>query len=549
MGVTEQVVGRQAKEQVEAQTTNQITGNRRWWALGAVLITMFFSALDQTVVATAMPVIVGDLQGFTLYAWVFTAYMITSAITVPIYGKLSDIYGRKPFYALGLGLFIIGSMASGAVQNMPQLIIARAFQGLGAGAMLSMPRATIGDIFNPRERGRWMGVISSVFGLASIIGPALGGWITDGWGWRWIFYINLPVALAALVAIMYALPKVRTDEASHIDWLGTVALAGGLIPMLLAFTWAGSTYPWDSPQIVALFAGSIVLLGGFVLIERRALAPIIPMELFRNRVFTTTNLVGFFVSMGMFGGVAFLPLFVQGAMGESAAASGQILTPMMLSFIVGSVVGGYLISRTGKYKVQAVVGSALTVVGMYLLTLMHASVDPWTVVANMTVLGLGMGSILPLLNVAVQNVFPYRVMGVVNSAQQFVRSLGGIIATAILGTVLTQAFTSHFQAQLSGQLARTIQALPAGQRQALMDPQGLINANAQAAVQSTFRSLGGPNATQMYQAFVHDIQTALASAMREVFIMVAVFGGLALLVAFFLPEVKLQTDEFFQSGD
>ncbi len=527
------------------QKTNQIVGSRRWWALGAVLITMFFSSLDQTIVATAMPVIIGDLQGFNLYAWVFTAYMMASAVTVPIYGKLSDIYGRKPFYALGLGLFILGSMGSGLVQTMPQLIIARAFQGLGAGAMLSMPRATIGDIFNPRERGRWMGVISSVFGLASIVGPTMGGWITDTWGWRWIFYINLPVALAALAAVLYALPSVRTEESRHVDWLGSTVLAAGLIPLLLAFTWAGSTYPWASPQIVGLLILSAILLTGFVWVERRALAPIIPPELFRNRVFTTTNAVGFFISMGMFGSIAFLPLFVQGAMGESAQASGQILTPMMLSFITGSVVGGYLISRTGKYKLQAIIGSLLALIGMVLLTQMDASTQPWTVVRNMLVMGLGIGSILPLLNVAVQNVFPYRMMGVVNSAQQFVRSLGGIIATPIMGTVLVSAFSDKFRAQMSAPLAQALQSLPPDQRQALLDPQGLINANGQAAVQSAFATIGGDQAVQMYQAFIHDVQNALAGAMQQIFFLGVIFAGLALLLTFFLPEEELKQDEFF----
>jgi len=542
---TERPRQRMAFRSEDVQKTNQIVGSRRWWALGAVLITMFFSSLDQTIVATAMPVIIGDLQGFSLYAWVFTAYMMASAVTVPIYGKLSDIYGRKPFYVLGLGLFILGSMGSGMVQTMPQLIIARAFQGLGAGAMLSMPRATIGDIFNPRERGRWMGVISSVFGLASIVGPTLGGWITDSWGWRWIFYINLPVALAALVAVMYALPSVRTEESRHVDWLGSVVLAAGLIPLLLAFTWAGSTYPWASPQIIGMFVLAVIMMAGFIWVERRAVAPIIPPELFRNRVFATTNLVGFFISMGMFGSIAFLPLYVQGALGESAQASGQILTPMMLSFITGSIVGGYLISRTGRYKVQAIVGAVLALLGMVLLTQMDATTQPLTVVRNMLVMGLGIGSILPLLNVAVQNVFPYRMMGVVNSAQQFVRSLGGIIATPIMGTVLVSAFTERFRAQMSAPLAAALQSLPPAQREALLNPQGLINANGQAAVESAFTVLGGDRAAQMYQAFIHDVQTALAGSMQQIFVLGVIFAAMALILTFFLPEEKLQQDEFF----
>ncbi|MFN2228144.1 MAG: MFS transporter, partial [Anaerolineae bacterium] len=226
-------------EGTRAQNTNRITGTQRWWALGAVLLTMFFGALDQTVVSTAMPVIIGDLHGFDIYAWVFTAYLITSAVTVPIYGKLSDTYGRKPFYIGGLTVFMIGSALSGQSHSMGELIAFRALQGIGAGAMLSMPRATIGDIFNPRERGRWMGVVSMTFGLASIVGPFLGGWITDQLGWPWVFYINLPVAALALGGIIYALPWVRTEKRVHVDWVGSVLLVLGLVPMLLAITWAG----------------------------------------------------------------------------------------------------------------------------------------------------------------------------------------------------------------------------------------------------------------------------------------------------------------------
>jgi multidrug resistance protein len=257
----------------DIQRTNRITGRRRWWALGAVLLTIFFASLDQTVVATAMPVIIGDLKGLNIYAWVFTAYMITSAVTVPIYGKLSDVYGRKPFYVFGLSLFIIGSALSGQSKSMLELIIFRGLQGFGAGAMLSMPRATIGDIFNPRERGRWMGVISTTFGLASIIGPFLGGWITDNFGWPWIFYINLPVAGFALAGTLYALPRVRAEKQVNVDWTGSALLVLGLVPLLLGFTWAGNQYAWGSPVIIGLFVFSILTLGIFVWAERRAIDP------------------------------------------------------------------------------------------------------------------------------------------------------------------------------------------------------------------------------------------------------------------------------------
>lgn len=534
------------KKAKEVQSTNQILGRRRWFALAAVILVMFFSSLDQTVVATAMPVIIGDLQGFSLYAWVFTAYMMASAVTVPIYGKLSDIYGRKPFYVFGLGLFMLGSIAAGMVQNMPELIAARAVQGLGAGAMLTMPRATVGDIFNPRERGRWMGVIASVFGIASIIGPAMGGWITDNLSWRWIFYINLPVALIALIGIVLTLPTVRTDKQPKVDWQGSLLLILGLMPLLLAFTWAGSTYPWGSAMIIGLFALSLLFLALFVLAERRAEEPILAPELFRNRIFSSTALVALFISMGMFGSIAFLPLFIQGAEGLSAQSSGQILTPMMLSFILGSIVGGQLVTRTGRYKLQVLIAGSIGVFGMFLLTKLGANTPPWVVVVDMIVLGAGIGAVLPVLTVVVANAFPYKLMGMVDATQQFVRSLGGIIATPVLGTVLVNAFNQNFSNQLSTPLKQALAKLPAAQQQAMLDPQGLINADSQAAIRSQFAAFG-QQGQALYQQFINNIHQALATGITHLFTLAMVFMILAILAALILPEQRLQQDEFYES--
>jgi EmrB/QacA subfamily drug resistance transporter len=529
----------------QAQTSNQIVGTRRWWALGAVLLTMFFSALDQTIISTAMPVIIGELQGFSLYAWTFTAYMMASAVTVPIYGKLSDVYGRKPFYVLGLTLFMVGSMFSGMVVDMPQLILARTLQGLGAGAMLSMPRATIGDIFNPRERGRWMGVIASVFGLASIVGPVMGGWITDHWGWRWVFYINLPVAGIALLAVLYALPTVKTDDQVQLDWPGSLALVAGLVPLLLAFTWAGHEYAWLSTPILGLFTAAIFFLGLFVWLERRAAEPIIAPDLFRNQIFASTALVALFMSMAMFGTIIFLPLFVQGVLGKSAQQSGQVLMPMMLSFITGSVIGGQLISRTGKYKMQAMIGTLLMVAGTFLLSRMGPDTAVLTVVFNIVVLGLGIGVVMPLLNVAVQNAFPYRMMGMVSATQQFVRSLGGIVVAPILGTVLVTIFSAQLITLMPAQLQAAIHTLPPAQQEALLNPQGLINAETQAAIESSFLRLD-ENGGQLYQQFITAVHQALTDGTTRLFAVGTVFAVLAFLATFGLKEMELQQDEFFQ---
>ena len=537
------------KRGTAVQTTNRITGNARWWALGAVLLTMFFSSLDQTVVSTAMPVIVGDLKGFAIYAWVFTAYMMASAVTVPIYGKLSDTYGRKPFYIFGLAVFMVGSALSGQSHSMLDLVLFRALQGIGAGAMLSMPRATIGDIFNPRERGRWMGVTSMTFGLASIIGPFLGGWITDAWGWRWVFYINLPVAAAALVAIAVTLPRVRVERRVHVDWQGSLLLIAGLLPMLLAFTWAGSSYPWGSPVILGLFAVTLVALALFVWVEARAEEPIIPTHFFSVRMFTTTSALGLLISVGMFGTLMFLPIYIQGVLGMSAESSGIVMTPMMVSVIAGSLIAGFIMTRTATYKSSAVVAAALMTAGLALLTTLGTGATWQIVVRDLLVMGIGMGALMPILSIAVQNAFPYRHMGVVTATQQFVSSLAGVIAAPILGTVLANAFAARLGPAMPHAVRTAVATLPPAEQSLLLNPQNLINAQAQAAIASKFASFGAEGRI-LYQQFIDAVRTSLAGGMQRLFVIALIFGLVAFLVTFLLPAVRLKQDEFFEpEGD
>jgi len=532
--------------QGKKQTTNQITGNRRWWALAAVGVTMFFAAMNQTVVSTALPTIVANLHGFSLYAWVLTAYILTSAVTVPIYGKLSDMYGRKPFYLFGLIMFMAGAAVSGLAHSMEALIAARAVQGIGGGAMLSMPRATIGDIFNPRERGRWMGLIVSIYGLASIIGPTLGGWITDTLGWRWVFYINLPFGLAAFVAVFYALPWVRTEHHAKLDWTGSLLLVLALLPILLAFTWAGNQFTWSSPQILGLLLFGIAMLTLFIFNERHVEEPLLAPFLFANPIFRSALAAGLLVSMAMFGSLLFLPLFAQSVLGLSAQGSGIVLTPMMLSFITGSFVGGQIISRTGRYKAQAVIGSLILLTGTVLLFQMDQESGWPVVVRNMVILGIGIGTILPLLSVAIQNAFPYRVMGVVNSTQQFTRSLGAVIAAPILGTILNNQFGSRLQTNMPQQLKHAIRSLPAASQQALLDPQSLTSAHAQEAIRSRFAAFGQQSDT-LYHQFIQTVRTALAGSFHVLFSLTVIFAAGTLIACILLKEVHLKQDEYYQN--
>src|SRR5437588_3106101 len=320
--------------------------------MSGVLMVMLLASLDQTIVSTALPRVIADLQGFDRYTWVSTAYLLSSTVTVPIYGKLSDLFGRKPIFLFGVVIFLIGSALSGAAQSMNQLIAFRAFQGIGAGALMPIAIAIVGDLFTPRERGKWQGVTGGVWGLSAIVGPTLGGWITQNSTWRWIFYVNIPIGLVAMLVLIFLMPTLRGKAKQvSIDYIGAALLVLGTVPLLLGFTWAGTQYDWLSPQIIGLFAGAAVVLTVFVIyqarLERRGGQPIIEPSLFKNSIFSVSTVVTIIFGMGLFGSIFFIPLFVQGVVGSSATNSGLILTPLMLTSIVGSIISGQLDSRLG----------------------------------------------------------------------------------------------------------------------------------------------------------------------------------------------------------
>jgi len=521
------------------QTSNQIVGSRKWWALATVMLTMFFSSMDQTVVSTAVPTIIGDLNGFALYAWLFSAYMLTSSVTIPIYGKLSDVYGRKPFYLFGLIMFGIGSAISGQAHTMMELVLARGVQGIGAGAMLSMPRATIGDIFTPKERAKWMGYMGAIFGLSSILGPTLGGWITDTFSWRWVFYINLPFAVLAIIGVIFTLPKVRSEHRSRVDWKGSILLILGLVPILLAITWGGAKYPWLSATEMMLFMVGLFILFLFVLLERKEKDPIISPELFKNRLFSTSLVLGIFIAMAMFSGLMFLPTYIQGVVGLNAQKSGLVMAPMMLSFIAGSVITGQIMSKTGKYRFLAQVGALFIVIGTLLLSQISVHTHYGMLVLDMIALGLGIGGIMPLLNVAVQNAFPYKIMGTVNSTQQFVQSLGGVIAAPVFGAVLNLTFNHKLKAVLPESLKKLQDTGSLS-----TDPQQLLTPQAQQSIATQFDKLGSQG-HQLYVTFINAVKLSLTSGMIRLFEVGLIFAALTLIGTFFLPEIGLKGKEYF----
>src|SRR5947209_2224630 len=376
--------------------TPRFTRRETLLTMTGVLLVMLLASLDQTIVGTAMPRIISDLQGFDRYTWVTTAYLLTSTVMVPIYGKLSDLYGRKPIFLVGIVLFLVGSAASGEAQTMNQLIAFRAFQGLGAAALLPIALAVIGDLFTPRERGRWQGLTGAVFGLSSVLGPTAGGWITDHSTWRWVFYVNVPIGIIALLVLIFLMPSLRSKNTGKpsIDYIGAALLIAGTVPLLLGFTWAGSQYDWLSWQILSLFAESIVFVTLFILfearLERRNEQPIINPSLFKNGIFSVSVIITMITSMGMFGSILFLPLYAQGVLGISATNSGLILTPMMGGLIFISVISGQLVSRFGKYKWLAFVGMAISIGGSLLLLLLVVKSTYTLLIVALIVLGLGL---------------------------------------------------------------------------------------------------------------------------------------------------------------
>lgn len=504
--------------------------------VASVMLGILLAALDQTIVGTAMPRIVADLGGLSHYAWVFTAYMLASTVTVPIYGKLSDIYGRRWFFIGGMVIFLAGSALSGMSQSMDQLILFRSIQGLGAGAMMPIAFAIIGDVFPPMERGKWQGLTSGMFGIASIVGPTLGGWLTDNLGWRWVFYVNMPVGAIAIATAFFGLPKLRSSHKHTIDYYGAVALVAGTVPMLLAFSWAGDRYAWVSAQILGLLAFSVVMIVVFLLIEARAEEPILSPALFRNRVFTVSNLASFLIAGGMFGAIMYLPLFVQGVMGDSATSSGAVLTPMMLGFVVSSIVGGQIMSRTGRYKKLALVSLVVAAVGMYLFSRMGINAGKGEVVRDMIITGLGIGTTMSLFTIVVQNAFPLRQMGEVTASLQFFRNIGSTLGVAILGSLMTSRFDTQFYAKLPADVSA---AVPKAQLAQLDNPQLLLSPDAVAQIKQSFTAFGGQG-EHLFNEVLFTVKSSLSVAITDLFVIGMVFMLLSLAVTFFLTEVPLR---------
>ncbi|HET7129733.1 MAG TPA: MDR family MFS transporter [Gaiellaceae bacterium] len=401
-----------------------------------LMVTLALAALDQTIVATALPRIVGDLGGITQYSWVFTAYMLTSTVTVPLYGKLGDVYGRKNLFLLSIVVFLIGSALCGAAQSMTQLVVFRAVQGIGAGGLFPLSLAVIGNIVPPRDRGRWQGLIGAVFAASSIVGPAVGGFIVDNTTWRWVFFVNLPVGGLALLVITLTMPRRAARTAHSIDWLGAGVLAAGTGALLLGLVWGGRQYPWGSGHVLVALVAAAVLLVVFAFVERRAPEPILPFDVLRNPIVAGSVACMALVGMAMFGTISYVPLFVQGVIGTSATSSGVVLTPMTLGAVCTSILTGQLVSRTGRYRWNAVLGPVVLTAAMLLLWRMDASTTNGEAARNMVLAGIGIGSMMQVFVLSVQNAVPRARIGAATALTQFGRQMGATLGVTIMGVIV-----------------------------------------------------------------------------------------------------------------
>lgn len=502
-----------------------------------LILSLLLAALDQTIVGTAMPRIVSELNGFEHYAWVTTAYLLTSTAVVPIVGKLGDLYGRKLFLLGGAAFFVLTSMLCGLAQDMTQLIAFRGLQGLGGGVLMATVFTVISQIFPPAQRGRIQGIFGAVFGLASIVGPLLGGFLTDNLNWRWVFYVNLPVGIVALTVLWFSFPNVRGLKGDRrIDFAGAGSLVAGVVPLLLALSWGGTQYPWGSVQILALAAVAVVMLVVFGLVEARAAEPIIPLSLFRNSIVSVAILAMMLMAIGMFGTILFIPLFIQGVIGSSATRSGTMLTPMMVAMIGSSMAAGQVISRTGRYKLVGLFGLSVMTAGLFLLSGMGADTDYATVIRNMIIVGLGIGPTMPVFTLAAQNAVDMGQLGVVTSLTQFARSIGSTLGVAVFGSLLTNRFGPSFQAALPPQVFAIV---PAAQLAQFQNPQVLLNPQASEALRTGLAQFG-PQGPQLYDALFGAIRVALVTSLHDLFLTGAGLVAVGAVVVLFLKEIPLR---------
>ncbi len=489
-------------------------GNNLWVVLAALMLATMLASLDQTVVATALPTIAGDLRGLNHLSWVVTAYMLTSTISTPLWGKLGDLHGRKRFFQVSIAIFLAGSALCGISQTMQELIVFRAIQGIGGGGLLVGAQAIIGDLVSARERGRYLGYFGAVFGFTSVAGPLLGGFFTQQLSWRWVFYVNIPFGLVTLVMVATRFHMPTRRRPHSLDYAGTALLSGGVSAVILMTTWGGGALSWTSPEMLSLGVTAVVLLGAFAVVETRTAEPLVPLALFRERVFTVSSIVAFMVGFVLFGAIVYIPLYLQTVHGAAPTTSGLELVPMVVGMLATFIASGRLITRYGRYKIFPVMGTATIAIGLYLLSLMTPDTSMPVSSAFMFVIGLGMGAVLQVLVIAVQNAVPYNQLGTATSAATFFRSIGGAFGVAVFGAIFNN---------------RLFQLLPR-----FLPPKALAAISHRRITANPAQLKALPS--QMHQGYV----TAFSDALHTVFLTAVPFAMIAFLLTWLLKEVPLR---------
>ncbi|HEX6710808.1 MAG TPA: MDR family MFS transporter [Rubrobacter sp.] len=500
-------------------------------AVAGLMLALFLVALDQTVVGTALPKIIADLNGFEHYAWVTTAYLLASTSMIPVIGKLGDIYGRKWFIIAGVAIFLAASALCGAAWGMTELILFRGLQGLGAGMIFSNIFTSVADIFpDPARRAKYQGVFFSVFALTSVIGPTMGGWITDNISWRWVFYINLPLGVFSLFALPIVLHQGARRYGVKIDYLGAATITASVVSLLLSLSWVGEGYDWDATRVVIGFVVAAVLLAVFIPIELRATEPVIPLSLFKSRVFSSAALLMFMVGIGMFGIILYTPLFVQGVLGKTATGSGTVLTPLVLSMTAMGVICGQIIARVKRIKPFMIVGALVLTFGIYLLTTLDVDSTQRTVALYLMITGFGLGPLMPSATLAVQSTVEKRLLGVATSATQFIRSVGSTVGTAVIGSLVTSGYADYLKNNAPPQA-------PSRLINALKDPNALVSDQARNALDRVASAF--PGGEQLVNQILQVAREGLSDSIHDGFVFTLVAVSFAIVAALLMKNIHL----------